>query len=370
MKLSVSAGESVCVGRGPSAHCKHVSVAIYALANFASGGELITHTTCTQKLQTFHHAKEHKGTPMKAETLISVRGQKRKLIYDPRPVKYRLVDGHQDTSQNKCVNFQANHPNKRMPVLQLIPPASSYGLYHDHDYFQYTMEDYFLRKYNISTITPEMIQDIEAATKDQHKCGRWTDERQMRVTASNFGTVCKATERRDMERLANGLITPKNLTNKAVQHGKKYESVAIAKYCKDYKTNVKSCGLFVSNEHPYLGATPDGICNDCVVEVKCPFSARNKKIDSDTVKYIDNGTTNHDYHYQVQGQLLCTGLKKAKFIVFTTKDMKVLNIDRDGAFINDMVRKLTAFYIEFFRAALLDKFLFKSYFYSCNCKRY
>ena len=45
---------------------------------------------------------------------------------------------------------------------------------------------------------------------------------------------------------------------------------------------MKKCGLFLSSESPYLGATPDGLvefsCNGCVppcLEIKCPFKLRN-----------------------------------------------------------------------------------------------
>jgi hypothetical protein len=41
-------------------------------------------------------------------------------------------------------------------------------------------------------------------------------------------------------------------------------------------TGLCSCGLFVDIEKTFLGALPDGLVDlDSIVEIKCPFAARN-----------------------------------------------------------------------------------------------
>ena len=50
-------------GMGPGAHCKHVSVVIYALANFSEAGTLSVQESCTDSIQSFHKAKKYKGSP-------------------------------------------------------------------------------------------------------------------------------------------------------------------------------------------------------------------------------------------------------------------------------------------------------------------
>ena len=47
---------------------------------------------------------------------------------------------------------------------------------------------------------------------------------------------------------------------------------------------LKKCGLVLDSENPFIGASPDGIiscscCGEGVVEVKCPFSCRDKSFD-------------------------------------------------------------------------------------------
>lgn len=34
-------------------------------------------------------------------------------------------------------------------------------------------------------------------------------------------------------------------------------------------------GLILSKDYPVLGASPDGIAEECILEIKCPLSNRN-----------------------------------------------------------------------------------------------
>ncbi len=64
-----------------------------------------------------------------------------------------------------------------------------------------------------------------------------------------------------------------------------------------------------------LAASPDGfVGEEIVLEVKCPFSAKNKKITATTVPSFllerDEELQlklGHNYYYHIQGHLLCTG---------------------------------------------------------------
>jgi len=43
--------------------------------------------------------------------------------------------------------------------------------------------------------------------------------------------------------------------------------------------NIQECGLFISKERPYLGASPDRLLAETsVIEVKCPYSSRNMEV--------------------------------------------------------------------------------------------
>lgn len=47
-------------------------------------------------------------------------------------------------------------------------------------------------------------------------------------------------------------------------------------------TNIKKCGLFLNQQYPLFGASPDGIGPDFVLEIKCPTSDKTFK------KYVEN----------------------------------------------------------------------------------
>ena len=125
--------------------------------------------------------------------------------------------------------------------------------------------------------------------------------------------------------------------------------------------------MFVSKSHPYLAASPDAIMDgETLLEVKCPFTSRDQVINEVTVPYLKcvHGELtldkNHNYFYQIQGQLFCSERKVCKFVVYTFKDCKTFTIPRDETFIATMIEKLAAFYEDHFHAGLLSKYFFKN----------
>jgi hypothetical protein len=74
--------------------------------------------------------------------------------------------------------------------------------------------------------------------------------------------------------------------------------------------------------------------------------------------FLDN---NHDYFYQIQGQLFCTGATICNFVIYTFKDFKCIHVKRDDIFINNMVNKLQEFYEKYFKSAVLQRLFYKEY---------
>jgi hypothetical protein len=96
-----------------------------------------------------------------------------------------------------------------------------------------------------------------------------------------FGQVCKATERRDMGKLAKSILFPPHLSGEVVTHGKVHKASAAAEFEKFTSKKLAPCGLFVSCEHPFLAASPDRMIDKeekALVEMKCPFVGRKQKI--------------------------------------------------------------------------------------------
>lgn len=118
-----------------------------------------------------------------------------------------------------------------------------------------------------------------------------------------------------------------------------------------YNMEVQPSGLWLSMCGT-LGATPDGLVgDDAIVEVKCPFKHRNKKIteviESTRDFYIVKSCSGqyqlketHAYYHQVQG---ITGRSLCYFVVWTTKETVIVEIARDDSWA-DNIQQLQLIY--------------------------
>ena len=126
----------------------------------------------------------------------------------------------------------------------------------------------------------------------------------------------------------------RDIQSPALAHGRKYESVAVQKFEQEYQVKTTECGLFVSVVNPFLAATPDRVLDEnTILEVKCPYSARDRDVTPASVPYLkhsDDGALyldpQHSYYYQVQGQLYYSNRRLCYFVVYSRKSMRVVTI--------------------------------------------
>lgn len=340
-------------GVGPKGTCKHIAAVLLCLYKFAIEGELLVGKACTEELQTFHHpAKKHKGSPLKAEQM----GKRRNDFDDPRPLKFRNRPGYNDRVQNLITNF-AFQSEIDICARYAYKKADLQTASNDHDYCKLPFLEYWVDRGNF--VTESEAENLQKETVDQRTSNLWFDARQWRVTASHFGDILHATDRRNMLKLAENIFSQNPIHSAPVLHGNKYERVAIEWYEKKYKVKVKKCGLFVHTDFPYLGASPDGLLNeDIIIEVKCPYTGREEKIQPNTsfpfLTYDNKGElqlkTSHKYYAQVQGQMYIADKKLCKFLVYTLVDEKVIDIQRDNDFCKKkLLPALKHFYINVYR---------------------
>lgn len=337
---------------------------MWGVVQLSTTGKLITEETCTQRLQTFHKAKKLAGSPCKTQDLSLGSAD---LDYDPRPDRFVNATGYPSFVRNLVLNYNNRDP---MPIEMTIEPANPYAITLDHTYSSHNLEDQFLMNNNITQISPSEAEIIQKKTLKQGNSKVWQSERCKRLTASNFGRICNATHLTNFENLAYSLTKYTKVTSPSIRHGVMYESTAIGKFEKHQSVITQNCGLFISLTHPYIAATPDGLLgDDTCIEVKCPYSAKDQIISSVSVPWLKQDADGelkldrkHAYFYQIQGQLFCTGRMKSILIVYTLKDVKYFEIERDNVFISDMVAKLTEFYEQYFKKAILRRFLYKDYY--------
>lgn len=130
---------------------------------------------------------------------------------------------------------------------------------------------------------------------------------------------------------------------------------------------MEKVGLVVDSERPYIACSPDGYVGmDLLVEVKCPYVAREHLITPLTVPYLEmtNGQLglkwNHNYMFQIQGQMHVTGRHACDLVIFTLLDQKIISITYDAQFVKNMLSKLDSFFQDYFKPALLNRMLFRN----------
>jgi putative phage-type endonuclease len=148
----------------------------------------------------------------------------------------------------------------------------------------------------------------------------WFAARLGRVTASRIGDVLAKTKTgwgasrySYMGELIAEKLTGRpneSFTTSAMQWGKDNEVKARAAYEFKYDKVVCEIGFI---EHPRFeglaGASPDGLIDDGLIEIKCPSTITH-------LDTISSGNIPTRYKFQMQWQMECTGRKWCDFISF------------------------------------------------------
>ncbi|KAF0705489.1 SWIM-type domain-containing protein, partial [Aphis craccivora] len=108
-----------------------------------------------------------------------------------------------------------------------------------------------------------------------------------------------------------------------------------------------------------IGASPDGLVgDDSIIEVKCPYKFRNdfiatglKNDYSYIIFYDECGyigiNFQHDYYAQIQGQLHILNRTVCYLVIWTLKDLVIVEIQKDLAW-NENINKIIKFYFDQF----------------------
>lgn len=207
------------------------------------------------------------------------------------------------------------------------------------------------------------LAENEFKTRNQRQSEDWRNERRKRVTASTFGSICKARSDKRLFMIADSIINPKSLANiPAVKHGITNEQKALLEY--ELMTGVKctASGLQIHPDYQYIAGSPDALVGtDGVLEIKCPFIIKNMNPSESfvlkTLPYLDkNGglRVNSDYYFQVQGLLEITNREWCDFFIYTNRGNHLERINRNRGFWKNAFLKLKSFYYFFMIPLLTD----------------
>lgn len=127
---------------------------------------------------------------------------------------------------------------------------------------------------------------------------------------------------------------------------------------------VKATGLTLMSSHPYIGASSDGLVGSTIIEIKCPYSGKDKTIDelvaggyTHIVKKNGEWNLRKDSHYycQIQGELAIKRYSLCHFIVWTMKDIAIIPVHFDVHFWNmELFPKLVLYFQTVVKPLLLS----------------
>ncbi|XP_062541385.1 uncharacterized protein LOC134209411 [Armigeres subalbatus] len=227
---------------------------------------------------------------------------------------------------------------------------------------------------------PEKLKAIESVTQEQSHCKWWLFFRSGRITASILKEVCHTSILKPSITLIRKICYPEivEFSTPATRYGKKHEDEAVNElyYAVSELHNnltIEKCGLIISNEEPCLGATPDAIfrctCHGTIViEVKCPYTARNCEDISILTQLKDpyviksSGgeillNTKHKYFLQSLMQVHICNANFGYFCVWSPKQKYIFEVKRNEELWNFHKAKAT----RFFKQVILPELMSKCY---------
>ena len=236
----------------------------------------------------------------------------------------------------------------------------------------------------LSCFTSEEVNVLEEHTRGQNQNADWNSQRVGRITASIIHRVkTKVNSLKKCSDTSSAIPLVKLLTGQvprissecipSLRYGQQMEGEARVKYENEMKLQghkdikVQSCGLFILQDKPYIGASPDGLvscscCGEGLLEIKCPFSIANQSPLESNLVYLErdcNGCViglrrNHPYYSQVQAQMGVLGRCWCDFFIYTRHGFYRERIKFDQECWKELVKAAHYFFVEYVAPALLQ----------------
>lgn len=163
-------------------------------------------------------------------------------------------------------------------------------------------------RYCSQAMTEENCVEASIKTVEQADSPLWHELRYSRVTASKAYAAVHCKTGGVLVETVLGASKLKD--SAAMKRGRALEKQVLASVQKKFNVQLKSCGLRLNNMHPFVGATPDAVCDEFVVEIKCPAKADSFK------RYLtQNSEVTAQYKAQIQLQMMFYKKTKALFCV-------------------------------------------------------
>ena len=220
--------------------------------------------------------------------------------------------------------------------------------------------------YDSYAISGDQASLVEENTREQANSRIWYQQRSGRVTASKLKSIIATNPLKPSHSLIKTICYPDlySFKSAACKYGVEHEDIARKEYAQRMSKlhtdfEISDTGLIIEPLYPFMGASPDAVvtctcCGHGVLEVKCPFSCKDKSFqtvandNSNFFLYEDDNEelklkTNHAYYYQVQMQMKFAHAQYYDFLVWRKDEFVVDRIVPDVPFINGALAKAELF---------------------------
>lgn len=187
----------------------------------------------------------------------------------------------------------------------------------------------------------------------QQKGKLWQCSRKLRLTASNISKVPRRTDT-PPDKFVQACLFSHFRGNKATSHGNRFEPVARQVFEKEHHLTVERCGTVVSETHPFLSASPDGLIGtDSIIEIKCPYTDDSLELinsnkydvrkDASGCHYLSKAGKN-GYYFQVQFVMFCLQRSLCYFFVWSALNSVLVVVPYDKEFVIAHITRISDFY--------------------------
>lgn len=220
-------------------------------------------------------------------------------------------------------------------------------------------------------VNDEQRARIEENTVGQLNNNLWTHYKKHRLTASNFGRVCKLRSMNSRPKCVENILYSTFRGNADTMYGIENEETARQQVGELLGKQIHLSGLFIHKTLHYLAASPDGLIidevdGDSILEITSPPSIKKytpmEAFEKGLLKFMtaDNEgqlvlKTEDKRYYQVQGQLNISEKTYCYFVVWTPRGFIMDKIQRDESFWNDKIEpRVTEFYMNSLLPEIID----------------
>lgn len=195
-----------------------------------------------------------------------------------------------------------------------------------------------------SFMTTSVTNAVESSTIEQAKSPLWHQMRFGRITASRIHQASRCITKNGS--LVESIMGKRSGWSFAMQRGTDLEDKVFEVLKREMVShNLRKCGLYFDSIFPNMAASPDGIADTFVLEIKCPASSKTYG------EYICVDTLQRKYYGQIQLQMHITKRQRALLAVADlnferNKKVAKVWIDYDEQYVNKLIEDANAFWIE------------------------